>query len=208
MKIKLIWIICAIVLVGLLIFSGMRACNLYDKNSVLKGQAIELTKQLDTQKKLLDNAKVRNTDLQVEMDAVIVSSEEAISATAETNNALNRHISQLRETRTQLTGLESIILNQDEQIETQGKIISNFKFAMGKEDDRFFSMTKKYLSERKLRIDVEETLDTADAYIYVIDLRIKGLEKRLRGIRFGSKIKTGIVIGMIGVVVYGLVKGW
>jgi len=208
MKINLIWLIGAIVLMGLLIFSGIRACNLYDKNSVLKGQAIELVKQLNNQIRLLDNAKVRNADLQTEMDAIIASSEEAISAVAETNNALNRQISQLRETRDQLIEPQSIILNLEEQIETQGKIISNLEFTIVEKDKQIFSLTKKYISERDLRIDTEKALEQATKVIQVSDLRIKGLETKLRGVRLGSKIKTGAIVGITAVVIYGLVKGW
>ena len=116
MKFNLILVICAIVLAGLLIFSAQRACSIYDENSVLKGQAIELTKQLDAQKVLLGNSKKANAELQTEMDTAIASSEEAITATAETINTLNGRIRQLRETKTELTDPEPIILNLQEQI--------------------------------------------------------------------------------------------
>jgi len=206
MKIKLVWIICAIVLIGLLIFSGMRACDLYDKNSILKGQAIELVKQLDNQKKLLVNSKKANAELQVEMDAVIVSSEEAISATAETINTLNGRIRQLRETRTQLTDPEPIILNLENQIKIKDEIISNLNFTIAKKDEQIFSLTKKYISERNLRIDVEGVLGKASELIQVSDLRIKELERKLRSTRFMSNVKTGAVIGLAVAVIYGLVR--
>jgi len=206
MKTSLIFIIGIVVLIGLLIFSGIRACNLYDKNSILKGRAIELTKQLDTQKELLGNSKKANDELQAEMDEAIVSSEEAISTTAETNKSLNRHISQLLATRVQLIEHESIILNLEEQIGTQSKIISNLEFTIVKKDEQIFSLTKKYISERDLRISVETAFGLANEVIRVSDLRIKGLETKLRGVRFTGKIKTGVVIGLAAAVVYGLVK--
>ena len=206
MKITLVLVLCIIGLVGFLIFSAQRACSTHDENSVLKGQAIELTKQLDAQKVLLGNSRKANTELQTEMDTAIASLEEAITATAETINTLNGRIRQLRETRVELTDPEPIILNLEEQIETQGEIISNLQFTIAKKDDQIFSLTKKHISERDLRIEVEKAFDMVYNVNVIRMLQIEELEKKLRGTRFMSKVKTGAVIGLAVAVVYGLVK--
>jgi len=202
------WLViaCAIIFVGFLIFSSQRACDLYDKNSILKGQSIELVKLLDSQKKLLAESKKNNIKLQDEMDDIIASSEEAISEATETNNALNRNISKLREARTKLTDSKSIILNLEEQVEIQSEIIINLEFTIAEKDKQIFSLKEKYVSEKRLRIETEGVLLTCSKVIQVNDLRIKGLEKKLKSTRFMGNIKTGATIGLIAFIVYGLVK--
>lgn len=205
MKTKIIAGLGVIALIGLLIFSGMRACNLYDKNSILKGQAMELARQLNNQKQLLIESKKDNTDLQTRMDGILVSSEEAISTNTETINTLNGHIGRLRAVRTQLTDSEAIVANLGEQIETQDEIISTFQFTIIEKDKQIFALTKKYISERDLRIDTEKALEKAMEVIQISNLRIKGLETKLRRIRFTGKLKTGVIVGLVAVVIYGLV---
>jgi len=197
--------------VGVLVFIsiiliGQHSCKLYDKNSILKGQAIELKKQLDSQKQLLIESKENNTKLQDEMDGVIKEAEEAISEVAETNNVLNRNMNQLREAKTKLTNSEEIILNLEEQVEFQSQIIFNLEFTISEKDKQIFSLKEKYISEKSLRIETEGVLLTCSKVIQINDLRIKGLEKKLRSTRFMSNIKTGATIGLIAFIVYGLVK--
>jgi len=202
------WLVvaCIIIFIGFLIFSTQRACDIYDENSILKGQAIELVKLLDSQKKLLIKSKENNTKLQDEMDEIIATSEEAISEVAEINNALNRNMNQLHEAKVKLTDSESIILNLEEQVETQSKIIINLEFTLVKKDEQIFALTKKYISERNLRIDTEKAFEQCNKVIQINNLRIKGLEKKLKSTRFMSNVKSGAMIGLISLVIYGLVK--
>ncbi len=193
------------VLVALLVFIGNRSCKLYDKNSILKGNEEVLIAQLDTAVNSLFTYQRENVALLTQLK---IQEEMLTTVITKANNAAELMVSGFRTTEHLKANAENdkaLIVEMELEIGKRDELIEKLFFTVKKQEERYFTLTETYrITKRELdlsEIAIEQFRET----IAIKDLRIKGLEKSLKGIRFSSGIKTPVIVGLAAVVIYGLV---
>ena len=73
-------------------------------------------------------------------------------------------------------------------------------------DDVIFSLNAKYEAQVKISLEWKGLYDREVTLHTLCKQRLDLADKRIGGLRFGGTIKNGLVIGLVGVVVYGLFR--
>jgi len=190
----------------LLFISTYRACNLYDKNSILKGKDEIITAQLNEAIESLNKFESDNLFLLAELKHHEEASTAAIEAANVATNAMQHGLRTVGELKANAENDKALIADMEIEINKRDELIGKLVFTIKQQEQRYFTLTQQYkIIERELdltKLVVEEQLKV----IEIKDLRIKGLEKSLGGLKFSGTIKGGLVLGLAAVVVYGLVR--
>ncbi len=192
-------------LVALLVFIGNRSCKLYDENSILKGNEEVLVAQLDTAVNSLFTYQRENVALLTQLK---IQGKMLTTVITKANNAAELMVSGFRTAEHLKANAENdkaLIVEMEMEIGKRDELIEKLFNTVKKQEERYFTLTETYrITKRELdlsEIAIEQFRET----IAIKDLRIKGLEKSLKGIRFSSGIKTPVIVGLAAVVIYGLV---
>lgn len=85
------------------------------------------------------------------------------------------------------------------------------KFALAEKviadkDAIIFSLTEKYEAQVVISLEWKALYEKEMGLRKLAEARLKIADRRISGLKIGGTIKTGLILGMAGVVVYGLVK--
>lgn len=200
------YLACGAVLVSLLVFATYRSCSLYDQNSVLKGRDIEMTAQLERAVVVLQKYKSNNVALFAQLEVQKKLATEAIEAA---NSAAETMVGEFRTIEYLKANTENdkaLIVEMEIEINKRDELISKLTFTIAKQEKRYFTLNQQYnIIVKQLNLS-DLVLQEYKKTVKLKDFRIKGLENSLKGIKFTSQIKTGVVVGLAAIVVYGLVK--
>ena len=204
-KLKKLWIPLVIALTLALLLVGNRACNLYDENSVLKGRDEAMTAQLEIAVESLHQFRKENTALvtQLEIQRNLLTGviEEAGEA-AETMVAGLRTVEYLK---ANAENDKALIVEMEIELDKRDVLIEKLFFTIQRQETRYFTLNKRYTIAKR-EIDLADiAIQGFRESINIKDLRIKGLEKSLKGMRFAGQLKNGAIVAITLWVVYGLV---
>ena len=204
-KINLSILVAGLVLLALIIV-GFRSCDLYDKYSVLKGKYDALSEEYKAQrvKALADIEALRNNIAQKDEEirnitSQIVEKEGEISS-------LHTQTGKLEEAYVALTDNEAKIDNLTQQVDAWKEKFSLAESVIADKDAIIFSLNEKYESQVKISLNWETLYNNEVKLHALCSQRLKLADKKLRGLRFTGTIKNGLILGLAGVVIYGLVR--
>lgn len=195
-----------LVLVVGLIFTSYKACDLYDENSVLKGRDIELTKKFEENLSELQQLTSDNAILLAELEDGRRAAEEAARKYESAANEIRDTFRTVGELRANAENDKALIVELEIELNKRDETIGILVGAIEKFKEERSLMRKQYTA---LSVELNKTKQLLEESIELNILRadrIKQLEKSLAGSRMGSQLKTGAVIGLAAVVVYGLVS--
>lgn len=210
---KLLKFLLPAALVILLIVVAFRSCGIYDRYSVLKGRYDALTEEYNTQRDnaLQDIVGLRNIIAQKDerirnITAQIEVKEGEISTLHTQTDKLESTYTKLKE---ELVSVDTLQLRVD-NLETQVSIWKQ-KFTLSEgiiqdKDSVIFSLNEKYEAQVKISLEWKQMYDNEVTLHTLCKQRLDLANKRIGGLRFGGTIKTGLVLGLAAVVIYGLVQ--
>lgn len=195
-----------VLLVGFLIFTSYKACDLYDKNSILKGRDIELTKAFSETYGQLKVLQSDNTVLISALEESRIEAKEAAKKYETASTKIQDTFRTVGEMKANADNDKALIIEMEIEINKRDEAISKLGLAMAEKNKEISSMQRQYTA---LAIELRKTKSVLDESVKLNILRaerIKELEKSFAKSRFSGQLKTGVVIGLTALVVYGLVK--
>jgi len=210
---KLLKYILPAILVIVLLVVGYRSYSLYDRYSVLKGRYDALAEEYTQQKdeSLQQIVGLRNIITQKDerirnINTGIVEKEGEISTLHAQTAELESTYAKLKE---ELVSVDTLQLRVD-NLETQVSIWKQ-KFTLSEgiiqdKDGVIFSLNAKYEAQVKISLEWKQMYDNEVVLHNLSEVRARIADKKLGGLRFTGTIKTGLVLGLAAVVIYGLVQ--
>ena len=193
-----------------LVVSTYKACRLYDEKSIWKGR----TEQWETQYKALEKTSTteigRLTNVIKEQTVEIQNILNQPIPELEENKTLKQELKKLQVINNTLIDSPAIIKNLKKQNEIKDNLIGNLEFTITQKDTQLIQLNLSWEKKYEAQLNIsnnykalwEETLKGNELEKNLV----KSLEKDLKQIRFMSNVKSGVVIGLAAVVIYGLVK--
>jgi len=194
------------ILALLFVLTSYKTCQLYDKNSILKGKDKVLSSQLEEETK---KRKVRERDIKMligKLEEERRAKTSIIEAAKEITGAMRNELRTVGELRANAENDKALITEMVLEIGKRDELIDKLVFTIKTQEERYFTLTQQYNVVIKELGLSNMAIESRDEIIVVKDHRIKGLEKSLKGVRFSSGIKTPIILGLAAAVIYGLVK--
>ena len=195
-----------VVLILFLVFIGTKACSLYDtlsivegQNQLLKDQQKELSAKADTQARL-------NEELQDQMDSQIAEFGSVIASNEQTMEDMGTTIGSLENDLIGLTDKDKIITNLKAQVTLWKDRFSVAQDTIEQQEGIIFSLTKKYNSERTLRITYEGVIEKDEELFKNLDIQINLLEKKVIGTRIKGRVLTFVAVVAGGYLAYEMIK--
>jgi chromosome segregation ATPase len=227
------YFIAAAMVVGMLVV-GYRSCTVYDKYSVLKGRYDALAEEYDTQKdnsqaqiSHLRNIIAHKDEEIRTITSHILEKEGEIStlhaqtdkleyayatldkkvASVDTLQAkVDNLIEQVNSWKQKFTLAETIIKDLGEPIPVGLNMVTGETIYEYPEDSITFSLNAKYDAQVKISLEWKSMYDNEVVLHNLSEVRRKMSERRIKGLRFGGTIKSGLILTLAGVVIYGLVQ--
>jgi uncharacterized protein HemX len=203
-------------------------------NKILVGLIIALLAAIIIVGWVNHQAGVKQRILKAEYEAMRVETEEnsliqkaQIEGLRQIIEQKDRHISQLNEhivekqveistLHEQTDKLEAeyeTLLREPDKIDnlTQQVTLWKQKFSIAEtiiesKDKIIFDMNQKYVAQLDISNYYKKLYENEYALRLKAEARIKLYENQITGLKIGGTIKTGLVIGLAGVVIYGLVR--
>lgn len=198
---------------ALLLIAGYKACSLYDRNSVLKGEydalRTEFTQQNDNSKVQilgLRNIIAHKDERMRNITSHIEEKEGEISTLHAETDKLESAYATLEEDVATVDNLQLKVDNLTEQVNSW-KL--KFTLAEGIIQDQgsvIFNINAKYEAQVKISLEWEAMYDNEVVLHNLSEVRRLSSDKKIMSLKFGSTIKNGIVVGLAAAVVYGLVR--
>jgi len=199
-----------VVLVGLLLLWGFRACDNHYKQ-----QAAELKGQYELLLTTADKEKADLTEHIAQMTDAIEMAQREIVLLIETRvgqecvvAVQSAEIERLRAEEPVQPELEAepLVINLREQIARMSLVIQNQEQIIQGNDKIIFNLVQKYESQVLISADYKKMFDSQlELHALAID-RLRIAENRIRGLRFGSTIKTVGVLAGVGTIAYLLLR--
>ena len=200
------WAVLAGAVVLALLFL-QRSCNLYDEVSELRGkhQALqEAYSQLDIRSKAVIGQLTKDI---AERDAAIKKTEGDVAVIKDKIKTKDAKIQQLEAEYVNLgENKDAKIVNLQAQVSIWKEKFTLAEAIIADKDAIIFNLTAKYDAQVLISAEWEVSYYRQVELHKVCLERITAMEREWKGIRLGSKVKTLIIGGLAGVVVYGLVK--
>ena len=181
-----------------------RSCKLYDKLSIVEGENRVLLADRDMMTAEVAKLKVLNTEIQVQADAHIAELRAEIASNKRTMDDLGDDIARLENELISHPDAsdEEVIANLRKQIDLWKGRFSIAMTSSKAKDGIILDLTKKYESEKSLRITYENVIEQDDRVIIGLQSQIKLLENKSRGIRLKGKVFTYTAIILGGYIAY------
>jgi len=193
-------------LVILLIVLAFRSCSFIDRYSVLKGRYEALAEEYDVQK---DNSKAQILSLRniiAQKDEKIRNITSHIVEQEVEISVLHAEISGLESTYATLEDKDAKIDNLETQVSKWKQKFRIAEAIISDKDDIIFNLTEKYEAQVKISLEWKAMYENESTLRALAEKRLSLADRQIGRLKFGGTIKTGLVVGLAGVVVYGLVR--
>lgn len=121
-------------------------------------------------------------------------------------SSLGNTVAELEEEFGNLTDKDAKIDNLTKQVEVWKEKFSLSQSIIADKDDIIFSLTEQYRAQLVISDSFEDMYESIQGVLTIRDKQVKELEKINRRLKLTTKLKTGIVVVMAGVVLYSLLK--
>lgn len=206
-----ILVVLIIVLLGAIIIIGYLNYTAGIKAKELKAQyeAMKAESEAEKAESLQEIEQLRNIIAQKDREIRIINAQIEYK---------QGEISTLHEQTTKLesayaTLVEEDALNYVAKIDNLTKQVELWKqkFTLAQsiiydKDAIIFGLTEKYEAQEKISLEYKTLYENELALRELAETRLKIADRRIRGLRIGGTIKTGFIVGLAAVVVYGLAK--
>lgn len=193
-------------LVILLIVLAFRSCSFIDRYSVLKGRYDALVEEYDTQR---DNSEAQILSLRniiAQKDEEIHSITSHIVEKEVEISTLHAETAKLEFTYATLEDKDAKIDNLETQVSIWKQKFHIAEAIISDKDDIIFSLNEKYEAQVKISLEWRAMYENESTLRALAEKRLKLAGRQIGRLKFGGTIKTGLVAGLAGVVVYGLVR--
>ena len=199
------WVFGLLAVAGVVILCSLaRSCKLYDKLSIVEGENRVLLADRDMMTAEVAKLRVLNTEIQVKADTHIAELRAEIASNKRTMDDLGDDIARLENELISHPDAsdEEVIANLRKQIDLWKGRFSIAMTSSKAKDGIILDHTKKYESEKSLRITYENVIEQDDRVIIGLQSQIKLLENKSRGIRLKGKVFTYTAIILGGYIAY------
>ena len=188
----------------IIVCSLARSCRLYDKLSVTEGENRILLADRDFLIAETKKLKADNASIQTQADAHIAELRSEIASNERTMESMGETLAQLENDLTANPDMpdSEVIKNLNKQIALWKGRFSIAMISSKAKDGIILDLTKKYESEKSLRITYENVIEQDDRVIIGLQSQIKLLENKSRGIRLKGKVFTYTAIILGGYIAY------
>ena len=206
-------VLLAITLLAVFIIIGYKAWNSYDKKSVYKGRYDALAEEYDTQR---DNSKAqisslrniisqKDEEIRNKTSHIVEKAGEISTLHAETDE-LEYAYATLSSNVATVDTLQKRVDNLETQVTIWKQKFSIAETIIADKDTIIFSLNAKYEAQVKISLEWETMYGNEVKLHSLCKQRLSMADKRVGGLRFGGTIKSGLIIGLAGVVIYGLLR--
>lgn len=203
----------AAVLALLLAFSTYRACDGYDKYSVLKGQYEALSQVNETQKAesiqqivalrnliTQKDEKIRNITSHIEVKEGEISTLHAQTDNLEFKyTALEKRVHSVDTLEKRVDNLETQVTIWKGKFTIAEGIIAN-------KDEIIFNINGKYEAAVKIGLEWKSMYESETTLNKLLNKRLNLADKKIASLKFTGTVKGGLVGALAGVVLYGVFK--
>ena len=202
-------IIVGIAVVLFLTLTVIKSCGIVDKYSELTGQYNALKALYDKDTAILTEEIAHKNECIAQIDAENEILLETRIHQEQQVALLNAQLERLIYVEPDQPELESepLVINLRAQIAKMSLVVNEQANIINNNDEIIFNLTQKYKSQLIISTDYKKLLDNeVELHILAVE-RIDILENRIRGLRFGSTVKTVGVLAGVGAVAYLLLRG-
>ena len=195
-----------IILAILLSFSWYKSCQESPKEAYWRGQYEIIKANVDAERvELLKEVESLEGDIS-KKDERIVKLGHKIQADIKRIAKKDQAISKLEITYRDLKNDTERVDNLTQQVVHWKEKFTSTKQIVHDKDETIFSLTEKYKSQLKISTNYKTLYENECKVSKVLTMRLDICTKRTKSLRFGGTVKSGIVLTLAGIMIYGMVK--
>ena len=205
---KRLLLFAGIILAVILVLTVIRSCTITDKYSVLVGEYNALKARYDIDTKVLTEEIGHQNEI---IEAAQREIELLLETRVENERRLSVYKAQLEElvyeepVQPELEH-EPLVVNLRQQIAKMSLVISEQEQIIRGNDKIIFNLTEKYKAQLVISEDYKRLYENEVQLHSLAMERVKLLESRVRGLRFGTQLKNGVIVAAIGIGAYLLLR--
>ena len=184
-----------------------RACRLTTKIGHLEGQIQEISAISEADRKAAEKIKAEQTKIIGDMTKKIAVHESEVSKKNEQIKDVNKKLTTLEGEYATLTDCPSQRENLTKQVAEWKNKFSLSETIIWNKDGIIFSLVGKYEAQVKITAAVQIQLDNCTKMQSLLEREVTALKWELRKSRLVGSVKTGLVLGAAGFIIYNLFKG-
>lgn len=189
-----------------IVFLLMDKCGSSRRADELRGEHREAIEIARVERIIKEEIIKRQNKKIEEQDLLIVEANREVEIKNDHISSLDNTVADLEEEFSNLTDKDEKIANLVSQVTTWKQKFTLSQGIIQDKDDIIFSLNEKYDAQLVISISYKDMCESTRGVLVIRDKQVKELEKINRRLKLGSKLKTGIVITMAGVVLYSLLK--
>ena len=121
-------------------------------------------------------------------------------------SSLDNKVTELEEEFSNLTDKDAKISNLTKQVEVWKEKFSLARGVIMNQDEIIFLLTKKYDAQLKITNSYKDTYETLQVNTKNLQKIVTAQDWQIKKLTVTSRLKTGIVLAVTGVVLYSLLK--
>lgn len=199
-------LIVVIILCVAIIFLFLDKCGSSSRLDRLKGQYENALETARAEKEIKE-AIIENKEREIEsLNGEITSLNEEIEEKEADNAELDEDVRELEQMFDKLDDKDAKIANLTEQVGVWKDKFSLAESIIADKDEIIFSLSEKFEAQLKISLEYKELYEGSMGRIKILEDIKKAQSSQIARIRFTSNFKTGIVLGLAGLVLYNLIK--
>lgn len=199
------WLLVCILGLGIILL-GLDKCGSTRKADELKGE-YKKASEIAKVERLIKEEVIEEQKEKIEVLNTTIEVKNTTIAKKERNNIeLGNTVADLEKEFDNLTDKDEKIENLIQQVEVWKEKFSLSQGIIADKDDVIFSLNEKYDAQVVISTSYKDMYESVQGLIDIRTKQVKELEKINKRLRFSSGIKTGVAIGLAGLVIYSLLK--
>ena len=189
-----------------IVFLFMDKCGSSSKLDKLKGEYKEAS-EIAKVERLIKEEIIKEQKEEIEVLNTTIEVKNTTIAKKEQSNAkLDNQVADLEREFGNLEQQDAKIGNLMQQVEVWKEKFSLAQSIIADKDEIIFSLTKKYNAQLIISNSYKDMYETFAQNTKKLQSIVTAQDWQIRKLRLTSGVKTGIVLGLAGLVIYGVVK--
>ena len=200
------YLVLIIALCVVIVFLFMDKCGSSRKLDNLKGQYKEAS-QIAKVERIIKEEIIKEQKEEIEvLNTTIEVKNTTIAKKEKSNVELGNTVAELEEEFGNLTDKDAQISNLTKQVEVWKERFSLTRDVIMNQDEIIFLLTKKYNAQLKISNSYKTMYETLTLNTKKLEKIVTVQDRQIKILKLTSGVKTGIGLGLLGVVIYGVLK--
>ena len=200
------YLVLIVALCVVIVFLFMDKCGSSRKLDNLKGQYEEASKIAKVERIIKEEVIKEQKEKIIEAESTIATLNENVAKKDNNIAELGNTVADLEEEFSSLTDKDAKIQNLTKQVEVWKKKFSLARDVIMNQDEIIFLLTKKYNAQLKISNSYKSMYETLTLNTKKLEKIVTVQDRQIKILKLTSGVKTGIGLGLLGVVIYGVLK--